>query len=89
MEGVIMNTTKVAITMPKTLVSIIDELSKEKGMSRSKLISSIVSERIETEREQYLRKAYDHVFSDEKIRKEQLESTRWLEGLDTEEGQEW
>ncbi len=84
-----MNTTKVAITMPKTLVSIIDELSKEKGMSRSKLISSIVSERIETEREQYLRKAYDHVFSDEKIRKEQLESTRWLEGLDTEEGQEW
>lgn len=84
-----MNTTKVAITMPKKLVSMVDELSKEKGMSRSKLISSIVSERIETEKEQYLRKTYDQIFSDEKIRKEQLETTRWLEGLDTEEGQEW
>ena len=84
-----MNTTKVAITMPKKLVSMVDELSKEKGMSRSKLISSIVSERIETEKERYLRKAYDRIFSDEKIRKEQLETTRWLEGLDIREGQEW
>ncbi len=84
-----MNTTKVAITMPKKLVSMVDELSKEKGMSRSKLISSIVSERIETEKERYLRKAYDQIFSDEKIRKEQLETTRWLEGLDIREGQEW
>lgn len=75
--------------MPRELVSMVDQLSKARGMSRSKLISSIVSERIETEKERHLRKAYDHVFSDEKISKEQLETTRYLEGLDMEEGQEW
>jgi hypothetical protein len=42
-----------------------------------------------SQRNRHIKDAYDQAFSDESIRKEQLNCTRWFEGLGTEEGQEW
>lgn len=84
-----MNTQKVAITMPAELVTIIDDLSKQKGMSRSKFISTVLREKVLNEKEKQLKDAYNRVFSDEAIRKEQLETASWLEGAGSKEGQEW
>lgn len=84
-----MNTQKVAITMPAELVAIIDDISKQKGMSRSKFISTVLREKVLNEKEKQLKDAYNRVFSDEAIRKEQLETASWLEGAGSKEGQEW
>ncbi len=84
-----MNTQKVAITMPAELVTIIDDISKQKGMSRSKFISTVLREKVLNEKEKQLKDAYNRVFSDEAIRKEQLETASWLEGAGSKEGQEW
>ena len=84
-----MHTQKVAITIPKELVTMIDNISKKKGLSRSKFISTVLREKIISERKRHIKDAYDQVFSDESIRKEQLNCARWFEGLGTEEGQEW
>ena len=84
-----MHTQKVAITIPKELVTMIDDISKKRGLSRSKFISMILREKIMSERNRYIKDAYDRVFSDEALRKEQRISARWFEGLGTEEGQEW
>lgn len=84
-----MHTQKIAITMPKDLVATIDEISKEKGLSRSKFISVLLKEKILEDKKKQIRDAYDRVFSDESVRKEQLNWTRWFESADTEDGQEW
>jgi metal-responsive CopG/Arc/MetJ family transcriptional regulator len=84
-----MNTQKVAITIPKELIMMIDDISKRRGVSRSKFISSILREKVMSERNRHVKDAYDRVFSDESIRKEQLDCARWFEGLGTDEGQEW
>jgi len=84
-----MNTRKIAISLPADLVSMIDELSTKKKVSRSGFISSVLLEKIEEEKRQKVREAFDEVFSDEDIRKEQLETAKWLEGTDLDEGQEW
>ena len=84
-----MNTKKVAITMPTQLVSMIDDISKLKGMSRSKFISTVLSENVLNEKEKQLKAAYNRVFSDEAIRKEQLEVASWLESAGSRKGQEW
>ncbi len=84
-----MHTQKVAITIPKELVTMIDDISKKRGLSRSKFISMILREKIVSERNRYIKDAYDRVFSDEALRKEQCISARWFEGLGTEEGQVW
>jgi metal-responsive CopG/Arc/MetJ family transcriptional regulator len=84
-----MHTQKVAITIPKELVVMIDDISKKKGLSRSKLISTILRETLISQRNRQIKDAYDQVFSDESIKKEQLGCTKWFEGLGTEEGQEW
>ena len=84
-----MHTQKVAITIPKELVTMIDDISKKQGLSRSKFISIILREKIEAERNRHIKDAYDRTFSDESIRKEQLSSAGWFEGLGTEAGQEW
>ena len=84
-----MNTQKVAVTIPKELVVMIDDISKKRGLSRSKFISSVLREKVTSERKRHVKDAYDRVFSDESIRKEQLNCARWLEGLGSEEGQEW
>ena len=84
-----MHTQKVAITIPKELVMMIDDIIKKKGVSRSKFISTILRETLMSQRNRHIKDAYDQAFSDESIRKEQLSCTRWFEGLGTEEGQEW
>jgi len=84
-----MHTQKVAITIPKELVTMIDGISKKRGLSRSKFISTVLREKLISERNSHIKDAYDRAFSDESIRKEQLGCTKWFEGLGTEEGQEW
>jgi metal-responsive CopG/Arc/MetJ family transcriptional regulator len=84
-----MNTQKVAITIPKKLVTMIDDISKKRGLSRSKFISTVLMEKLMSERNRHIKDAYDRIFSDKSIRKEQLNYARWFEGLGTEEGQEW
>ena len=84
-----MNTQKVAITIPTELVTIIDAITKQKGISRSKFISNVLREKISDEKNKQIKDAYNRIFSDEKIRKEQLESTSWFEGTGHNEGQEW
>ena len=84
-----MNTQKVAITIPRNLVSMIDAMSRKQGLSRSRLIARMLSEKVEEEKKQYLKEAYDLIFSDESICEEQLKTSKWLEHGDVEEGQEW
>jgi len=84
-----MNTQKVAITIPKKLVTMIDDISKKRGLSRSKFISTVLTEKLMSERNRHIKDAYDRIFSDKSIRKEQLNCAMWFEGLGTEEGQEW
>jgi len=84
-----MNTQKVAISMPSELVVTIDGLIKKRGISRSKYIASVLQEKVQEERDRELKEAYDRVYSDEAIRKEQLETLRFFQGADSSEGQEW
>ena len=84
-----MNTKKVAISVPIQLLVVIDVISKQKGMSRSKYISTVLREKILDEKEKQVKDAYNRVFSDEAVRKEQLETAAWLEGTGSKEGQEW
>ena len=84
-----MHTQKVAISIPKELVTMIDDISKKRGLSRSKFISTVLREKLISQRNRHIKDAYDLTFSDESIRKEQLSCAKWFEGLGTEEGQEW
>jgi len=83
------HTQKVAISMPNILVKEIDALSKSKGLSRSRYIAQAVSEKIESEKNHFIRESYDKIFSDKEIQKEQLEMARCFEGTGNEGGQEW
>lgn len=65
----------------------IDDISKERGMYRSKFISTILREKLISERNRHIKDAYDRAFSDESIWKEQHSCARWFEGLGAEEGQ--
>ena len=84
-----MNTKKVAITVPIDLLTIIDEISKQKGISRSRYISTALREKVLQDRERRIKAAYNRVFSDELILKEQIETASWLEGTGSKKGQEW
>ena len=84
-----MNTQKVAITMPIDLVKVVDEVSRKKGLSRSKYISVVIREKLISDRDNQIREAYNRVFSDEEIQKEQLETALWFEKTGAKEGQEW
>ena len=84
-----MNTQKVAITVPKDLIVIVDEISKLKGISRSKFISLVLNEKMRDEKDRQLKEAYNKVFSDDAIKKEQLETAGWFEGSGNNEGQGW
>lgn len=84
-----MHTQKVAITIPKELLMMIDDMSKKKGLSRSKFISNVLREKLISERNRNIKESYDQVFSDDSLRKEQLSCAKWFEGLEVEEGQEW
>ena len=89
MGYVIMNTQKVAITIPMNLLNIIDAISKERGLSRSKYISILLKEKISEERNRSVKEAYDRIFSDESACNEQLQTAGWFEGSGNTEGQEW
>jgi metal-responsive CopG/Arc/MetJ family transcriptional regulator len=84
-----MSTQKVAITVPTELVAIIDDISRQKGISRSKLISNILKEEILNEKEKQIKTAYNRVFSDALILKEQIDTASWFEGAGNKKGQEW
>ena len=84
-----MNTQKVAITVPADLVVLIDDISKQKGLSRSKYISSVLREKIRSEKKQQIKDSYNRVFSDDSIQKEQLQTTIWFDGTGNQGGQEW
>ena len=84
-----MNTQKVAITIPKQLVIMIDMISRQRGLSRSKFISNVLHEKLADERDRSTKGAYDKIFSDDEIAKEQLETASWFEGSGRKEGQEW
>lgn len=84
-----MNTVKVAITIPKDLVALIDLHSRQTHLSRSKYITNVLREKILEENEMMIKAKYDRVFSDAEIQKEQLDTSKWFEGTDVPEGQEW
>ena len=84
-----MNTQKVAITIPTDLLTTIDDISKQKGISRSRYISNILREKVLDEKEKQIRASYDRIFSAELVLREQLETASWLEGTGSKEGQEW
>jgi metal-responsive CopG/Arc/MetJ family transcriptional regulator len=69
------NTKKVAMTIPEDLLGEIDEMSRQRGVSRSRLISDLLREKLVQEQNQSLRSAYDEIFSDETIRREQVMAT--------------
>jgi metal-responsive CopG/Arc/MetJ family transcriptional regulator len=84
-----MNTQKIAITMPADLVAVIDDIRKQKGMSRSRFISSLIHEKVLDEKEKQIKEAYNRVFTDDFIKKEQIETALWFDGAGSKEGQEW
>ena len=84
-----MNTQKVAITIPNDIITVIDKISKKSGVSRSKYISEVLRDKIKEENEKKLTSAYNDVFSDESIQKEQLETAEWFEGSGEGEGEVW
>ena len=69
------NTRKVAMTIPEDLLGEIDEMSRQRGVSRSRLISDLLREKLVQEQNQSLRSAYDKIFSDETICQEQVLAT--------------
>jgi metal-responsive CopG/Arc/MetJ family transcriptional regulator len=84
-----MKNQKIIITLPETLVTKIDEMSKARDIPRNRLIRRMLSEKVREENRRHLKEAYDTVFAGESIRREQLEMSRWLAQGDNQEGQEW
>ena len=84
-----MNTKKVAITIPTDLVIMIDDISKQMGLSRSKYISTVLREKVLSEKERQIRDSFNRVFSDDAIKKEQLQTAIWFDGAGNQGGQEW
>ena len=84
-----MNTQKVAVTIPKHILILIDEISQAKGMSRSKMISTMLEQKLVDEKAAYLKRVYDTVFDDESIKVEQRSTALWFENIGNEGGQEW
>jgi len=84
-----MNTQKVAITIPTDLVIIIDDISRQLGLSRSKYISTVLREKVLSEKEQNIKESFNRVFSDDSIKKEQLQTAIWFDGTGNQGGQEW
>ena len=84
-----MNTRKVAITIPTDLVVIIDDISRQLGLSRSKYISTVLREKVFSEKERQISESYNRIFSDDSIQKEQLQTAIWFDGTGNQGGQEW
>lgn len=84
-----MNAHKVAITMPENLIKQVDILSSSQGLSRSRYIRLAIAEKIEKEKDRFLKDSYNRIFSDEAIQKEQLETAKCFDGVGSQGGQEW
>ena len=84
-----MNTQKVAITIPKNILIMIDKISQSKGISRSKLIASMLEQKLADEKAVYLKNTYDAIFDDDSVKKEQRSTAQWFEKTGNEGGQEW
>ena len=84
-----MNTQKVAITIPTDLVVIIDDISRQLGLSRSKYISTVLREKVLSEKERQIKESYNRIFADDSIQKEQLQTAIWFDGTGNQGGQEW
>ena len=84
-----MNTKKVAITIPKNILILIDNISRSKGMSRSKTITTMLEQKLVDENAAYLKRAYDAVFDDDDIKAEQESTALWFENTGNQGGQEW
>jgi hypothetical protein len=84
-----MNTQKVAITIPADLVIMIDDISKQRGMSRSKYITAVLREKVLSEKERQIKDSYDRIFSDDSIREEQRRTAIWFDGIGNQGGQDW
>ncbi len=54
-----MNTQKIAITVPMPLLTVLDDVRKHRGISRSKFISEAVHEKILKEQKQVTMGNYD------------------------------
>ena len=75
--------------MPIDLVTTIDNICKSKKISRSKFISSTLREKVLSEKEKQIKEAYNRIFSDESISKEQANTASWFDGTGNKKGQEW
>jgi len=84
-----MRTEKVAITIPSDLVAAIDDIRSRRGISRSRFITLMLRQKVKDEQAREIREAYDRVFSDESMAKEQVDAAAWFESSGRNEGQEW
>ena len=84
-----MTTIKIAISMPKELVKEVDAVRKEEDISRSGYITKLVRRAVRDERKEKLKAAYDRVFSDPKIVKEQKETALFFDNSGKDKGQQW
>jgi metal-responsive CopG/Arc/MetJ family transcriptional regulator len=84
-----MRTEKVAITILADLVAVIDDIRRRRGVSRSRFITLLLRQKIMDEQAREIREAYDRVFSDESVAREQVDTAAWLDGSGRDEGQEW
>ena len=84
-----MTIVKIAISMPEELVKEVDAVRKEEDISRSGYITRLVRKAVRVERKEKLKAAYDRVFSDSEIVKEQRETALLFDNSGEEKGQEW
>jgi metal-responsive CopG/Arc/MetJ family transcriptional regulator len=84
-----MQTQKVAITIPSDLLALIDATSNREKISRSRLISRLLAEKVAEQQARFLKQAYDGVFADPQIQREQIETAAAFEALGNEAGQQW
>lgn len=59
------------MTIPEDLLKELDKMSRSRGISRSRLMSELLREKLVDLQGQILRSAYDQIFSDEAICREQ------------------
>jgi hypothetical protein len=84
-----MRTEKVAITIPSDLVAVIDDIRSRKGVSRTKFITMLLRQKIQDEQARKIREAYDRVFSDPSLAKEQVDTAAWFDSVGSDAGQVW
>ena len=71
-----MKTTKIAMTIPKNLLDLIDKLAEELNMSRSRILSEGANLIAKHYERIAIAKQYDEAFSDPEVQKEQMKMTR-------------